>query len=315
MAPDVDLSEAWPSAGQLDSYYDNPDDELDILDLSISGDHMVVGSAMELGPGKTSAYTPGVPPTAAEPGMGLLIDTATGDIVKLAGTLLVTGNLDAQDGTIDLNNQVLYVRGDITVGTRVEFTGSGVIIALGAVVFQPNIVAGDAGDASIILHYNGTTWMGMDNPDMTMADLNDVWGTSASNVYAVANMGKLLHYYDPPSASKPLHWYYYNAGAPTAVYSDSSLNLDPVMGATGNLNGIWGSATDNIFVIGDQATILHYYDPDGTGSQPLAWRKVDGINSMELLPCILLLAVNFLNIKNAPLLPSLDCQIEYSILR
>jgi len=67
----------------------------------------------------------------------------------------------------------------------------------------------------------------------TRAWLYGVWGSSASNVFAVGGKGTILHY-DGHTWSKM------NSGT-TAALSD-----------------VWGTSASDIFALGDRGTILHY---------------------------------------------------------
>src|SRR5438552_19005530 len=72
-------------------------------------------------------------------------------------------------------------------------------------------------------------------------DLNGVWGTSASDVWAVGvqnDYGKFLH-------SIILH---YNGTAWSPVWR----------GTTGALSGVWGTSASDVWAVGDNGTILHY---------------------------------------------------------
>jgi len=256
-----DVSDVWPSVGQLDAYYG---DNLTTLSISVSKNTMTVKSYCDLGPGKTGDFTPGVQPAddTITP-VNLTIDTKDSvNAVTLTGTVLVTGNLKVTPGSrLDLNGQTLYVRGNIDKPDGVQpgsiFGGSGVIIALGNILFQPSMVGGGLGSESDILHYNGTTWMRMTNPDASLADLNDISGTASANVYAVGKAGTILKY----------------SGAAWAKQ-----NITTVLPSLANLNGVLALSSDNIFVVGDQGTILHYYDP--VGSPVLAWYKDAGIGAL-----------------------------------
>jgi hypothetical protein len=77
-------------------------------------------------------------------------------------------------------------------------------------------------------------------PSGTTANLNAVWGSSGTDVFAVGDSGTILHY-DGTS------W--------TAMAS----------GTSNKLNGVWGSSGSNIFAVGDSGTILFYNG--GTWSQ------------------------------------------------
>lgn len=102
-----------------------------------------------------------------------------------------------------------------------------------------------------VFHYDGTTWTEM------MEDVDggvyDVWGTSASNVYAVGMLGPLatpewviLHYEGNGWSIIKEHTYY--------------------------LRAVWGSSENDIYVVGEN--VLHY---DGTD-----WSEIDtGIPSVN----------------------------------
>lgn len=72
--------------------------------------------------------------------------------------------------------------------------------------------------------------------------LNCVWGTSPSDVFAVGDGGVILHYNGVAWSSMP-------------------------SGTTANLAGVWGSSWDNVYAVGASSVILHY---DGSG-----WSTVD----------------------------------------
>ncbi len=69
------------------------------------------------------------------------------------------------------------------------------------------------------------------------ADLWDIWGASANDIYAVGDQGTALHY-------NGVAW--------------NRLTDIPTFQS---LNAIWGNSSDDIFVVGDFGTILHF---DGT---------------------------------------------------
>ena len=282
--PDVTpppLVEDWPTVDELDFFYDEGL-TLPVLPLAVKNKVMTQGGPGTLGPGKTGSYTPNKLPgeDLINTPIGLTINAggtkAVPKVVKLTGTVLVTGDLIiAGFTTVNLNGQAIYVRGAINVSTSANISGSGTIIALGSkdptkpgITFMPNMVVGGAGESSIIVHDNGTlsTWSVMNNPDLSMADLNDVWGSASDSVYAVGNAGKLLRYYN---GSLGLGWYYYDVAVPGAPWSDPSLNLAAANPSYRNLNGIWGSSSDNVFVVGDLGTILHF---NGSG-----WQKIGDI--------------------------------------
>jgi hypothetical protein len=95
------------------------------------------------------------------------------------------------------------------------------------------------GETGTILHYDGINWSAMQSG--TSAGLLGVWGSSATDVYAVGETGTMLHY-------DGVNW--------SAVESGTEVDL----------YGIWGSSSTNVYAVGGQGTILHYTDDavDGT---------------------------------------------------
>jgi hypothetical protein len=67
----------------------------------------------------------------------------------------------------------------------------------------------------------------------TLEQLSAVWGTSATNVFAVGDFGTILHY---------------DGGRWSAMNS----------GTTNWLHGVWGTSASNVFAVGEGGTILHY---------------------------------------------------------
>ncbi len=87
------------------------------------------------------------------------------------------------------------------------------------------------GAGGTILHYNGSTWIGMTSS--TANNLYGIWGSSSSDVFAVGASGTILHY---------------NGSNWSAMTS----------GTTNTLRGVWGSSASNVFAVGHSGTILHY---------------------------------------------------------
>ncbi|MFC1982623.1 hypothetical protein ACFLV5_02410 [Chloroflexota bacterium] len=77
----------------------------------------------------------------------------------ITGTVFVEGNLDISPTpscTIDLNGQTIFVRGDITILPDAAILGSGCIIAIGDIDFQPSMT----GDDYILLwSLKGEVWL------------------------------------------------------------------------------------------------------------------------------------------------------------
>ena len=81
-----------------------------------------------------------------------------------------------------------------------------------------------------VLHYDGTSWT-----RMTQGPFNnmDVWGTSASDVYAVGDAGRVLHY-------------------DGTVWSQMSIGL------SGLLASVWGASPRDIFAVSWDGTVVRF---------------------------------------------------------
>lgn len=78
----------------------------------------------------------------------------------------------------------------------------------------------------------GYTWDQI--PTGVPVDLTDIWGTSSANIYAVGEVGTVVH------------------------FTGAVWNPVPGIPTIQTLNAVWGSGPDDIFVVGDWGTILHY---------------------------------------------------------
>lgn len=83
----------------------------------------------------------------------------------------------------------------------------------------------------IIAHYDGTAWAVV--ADQIEHPLSAVWGTSATDAFAVGQQGLIRHF-------------------------DGTQWTRQESGVVVNLNGVWGSAPGNVFAVGGGGTILHY---------------------------------------------------------
>jgi hypothetical protein len=90
------------------------------------------------------------------------------------------------------------------------------------------------GGAGIIRYYDGSSWSAMSHPSTT--SLDEVWGSSDNDVFAVGDLSEILHY-DGQSWSEMDHPY------TTDVY---------------RFYGVWGSSWDDVFVVGTEGAVLHY---------------------------------------------------------
>jgi photosystem II stability/assembly factor-like uncharacterized protein/cytoskeletal protein CcmA (bactofilin family) len=216
-----DLSEIWPEEEYLTSYYQEQVPETNYP-------FTTVNACGNIGPLYTGYTSRGA-------ARSLTIDTKTQACeVRLDGTIFVTGNFSVTPKTlVNLNGRTIYCLGTVYFAPGSYAKGSGVIIAIGSVTFQPNIVAGGTDSQAAILVYNGTAWATKTSP--TSSDLNDVWGYSASNVYAVGDGGTIL-----VTSNGGTTW--------TAMTSNT----------TRDLNGVWGTAANNIYAVGDGGTIMRY---------------------------------------------------------
>ncbi len=139
-----------------------------------------------------------------------------------------------------------------------------------------NVVAGGVG---VILRYNGT-WVEEDIPAEVPGSqiIKGIWGSSASSIYAVGNLGPYVLRYNgaewetedlpttlPPNVVLNDVWgsgpdnivavgnwgtiVHYNGTEWTAVENPPTFN---------SLHRVWGSGAEDIFAVGDAGTLLHY---------------------------------------------------------
>jgi len=130
-----DESIVWPTAEQLSGYYW---DDVKHLEEEAYPD----GYVMNI-PGGTSEGDPYViGPLLAEGDL-----TIKGDgWIRLEGTIYVKGNLNFNPTptiNINLNKQTIFAEGEIHVNPGVTLYGSGCIIAIGYIDFQPSIASAE----------------------------------------------------------------------------------------------------------------------------------------------------------------------------
>ena len=140
---------SWPNASDLSAYYWDKVRDLDPLDPYYGGDIELNGNDITIKP----LYRYG--DLSISNSKGQNNPTAT-----LNGTVYVTGNLDIPQGkdfTLNLSNQTIYCEGNITMPPKaVNITGSGCIIAVGDILFQPKSIGGSNDTFVFILSVNGT---------------------------------------------------------------------------------------------------------------------------------------------------------------
>ncbi len=141
----VDAIEPWPTIDYFSGFYWD-----DVKDLEPFGD-----SSIDV------KYTDSIGPLYRD-GCLDIVSSKKAAWAQLNGTVYVAGETNPlrigqtnKDFTIDLNWQVIYVEGDILVGGKCTFTGSGFIIAGGDIDFQPNMQSGPD-DFVFVLSIEGT---------------------------------------------------------------------------------------------------------------------------------------------------------------
>jgi hypothetical protein len=178
-----------------------------------------------------------------------------------------------------LNTNVVYVlAGDAWTALPAQPTKSyKAMWATGSDVFL-------VGAVGQVAHYDGATW---DEPMAGATTFNAVWGTSASDVYAVGGQStaaSVVEHYDgttwTPVASTGMGlfavW-----GAGGEVFAAGSSIIHSTGGAFTTMpspaitaHGLWGSSATDVDVVGDGGTILHW---DG-----VTWVKVTNASSVAL---------------------------------
>jgi hypothetical protein len=83
-----------------------------------------------------------------------------------------------------------------------------------------------------ILSYNGTSWTQMQN-DGSGDGMEDIWGTSATDLYCAGYAGRIMHF-------------------------DGTSWKDMLSPSSGLLEGIWGTSPTNIYAVSANGDILHY---------------------------------------------------------
>ena len=117
-------------------------------------------------------------------------------------------------------------------------------------------VAGSGG--TVISNHTTGVWEKITTP--TTADLNGIWGASQSNVWAVGNLGVIIHW-------NGVKW--------NAVASPTEMSL----------KGIWGRAEDDIYAVGEAGALVHWDGTEWTTvrSNTLAnLRSVWGLNENDI---------------------------------
>jgi hypothetical protein len=98
-----------------------------------------------------------------------------------------------------------------------------------------------------LLRWNGTAWAHV--PEARWRSLYDVWGASATDVWAVGDKGEMLRW-------NGTAWTLQRFDG-TSVAAQPLGNFDtPAQSYT--LRGVWGSSATNVFAVGDGGVVLRY---------------------------------------------------------
>jgi hypothetical protein len=139
---------------------------------------------------------------------------------------------------------------------------------------DPTTYAYAVGASGTILYYNGTTWGSKTSG--TTNTLYSVWGSSATNVFAVGASGIILHSTSGTDWSElnsgtadTLYGVWGNSGSDvfavgacgTVVHYDGTSWSSMSSGTTDDLRGVWGNSGSDVFAVGACGTVVHY---DGT---------------------------------------------------
>jgi hypothetical protein len=149
-----DCAVGWPPADALSEFYLGDVDGFDFNNDTIN----VKNTPNPIGP----LYRDG----------DLTINKSGGGnaLLTLQGTVYVTGKLQIgttnQNFTLNLNGQTIFVKDPTTppggyavnIGGKTTITGSGCIIAVGGINFQPNMSQGSPEDFLFVMSINGTTF-------------------------------------------------------------------------------------------------------------------------------------------------------------
>jgi len=106
------------------------------------------------------------------------------------------------------------------------------------------------GDNATVLRFQNGGWLPLASPPST-SDLNAVWGTSLTDLYAVGG-GDILHF-------------------------DGTVWRAIITGYVNRLNKVWGPAPNAVFIVGDNGTLLRY---DGTTLRFLAAGTLNDLNDV-----------------------------------
>ena len=203
------------------------------------------------GPSPTSVYAMG-----GQPGEGRLhhFDGSAWKRVELpAGTPLLTwayGFSDADITFVGDAGAVLHFDGSAFTAQTTPTTEN----LWGVWGPAPNDLyavggSGRSGGVPTLLHYDGAAWATVTLPALQKANVNalfKVWGTSATNVYAVGQRGTVLHF-------DGIEW------------------TEELVGASDDLISIWGTDASHVYAVGGRGNgIMSRFDGTEWHTESLA---------------------------------------------
>ena len=199
--------------------------------------------------------------------------TFTATISSTTGTDIPTGTVTFKDGASTLETATLS-SGQATYATSTLSAGSHSITAVYG--GDANFAGSSSAALTQTVNQASTTMSGWtsQNPSFPTNYLTGVWGSSASDVFAVGDNGTILHYNGnawspmsiPTSGSLCDVWgssasdVFVVGGYPGGIilHYDGSAWSAMSSGTTNTLWDVWGSGSSDVFAVGDNGTILHY---------------------------------------------------------
>jgi hypothetical protein len=192
------------------------------------------------------------------------------------------------------NGVITHYDGDVDKWI-VNNTGSAILYGVWGSSKDDVFVVGEMG---VIYHYNGDSWHLMSSENPYLMDMYAVWGTSADNVYVSGSFGEILHYdgNDTILAHQEndrniYFWDIWGASESDifAVGSDNhsvnglivhydgtsweTLLSDNVDG----FNSVWGSAGNDVFIVGTYGAIWHYDGSEWTKMESPTYENLTGV--------------------------------------
>jgi Bacterial Ig-like domain (group 2) len=242
--------------------------------------------------GKVKSFSPF---GAVDPAVATVTVTLASPSVTVGNSVQASAVLKDADGNVLTNRLVAWTSSNAAVAT-VSATGVVTGVAAGGPVTITATSEGQSGTAAINVQSTTLVWSSVSSG--TTSHLFSVWGTSASDVWAVGDNGTILHYngttwsnvssgvtqprYGVWGTSASDVWavggvvgigtiLHYNGTTWSSASSASS-------GATQALFGVWGTSASDVWAVGGAGsigTILHY---NGT-----SWSSVSSGTTEQLI--------------------------------